>query len=41
MMSFWGQASWAIVTRVTRLGEILPFELLFKGPGENLGTNMV
>jgi len=31
----------SVLVRVTRLGEILPFELLFKGPGENLGTKMV
>jgi hypothetical protein len=29
------------LNRVTRLGEILPFGLLFIGPGKSLGTNMV
>jgi hypothetical protein len=28
-------------TRVTRLGEILPFGLLFKGLGDFLGENIV
>jgi hypothetical protein len=27
--------------RVTRLGKILPFGILFKGPGKFLGENMV
>jgi hypothetical protein len=30
----------SLTARVTRLGEISPFGLLFKGPGEFLGTNM-
>jgi hypothetical protein len=29
------------IIRVTRLGKILPFGLLSKGPGNFLGTNMV
>ncbi len=31
----------SLATRGTRLGEILPFGLLFKGPGDFLGTNVV
>jgi hypothetical protein len=30
-----------MVNRVTRLGKILPFGLLFKVLGKSLGTNMV